>query len=193
MAGAETKTCLVCKQILSIESFTRDKNRKDGRYPYCRSCCSKQNAIRFGTPEFKARKKVYDRERYKANREAVLAYSKAAYAKNPEIVKERMRQWVVLNPERRKATVQSYKHRRRSQEQAGMSGPELREWKKAQKKVCHWCGIKCARRYTVDHVIPLAKGGKHEAHNLVIACRPCNGRKHARDPIEFARMMGKLL
>jgi 5-methylcytosine-specific restriction endonuclease McrA len=35
----------------------------------------------------------------------------------------------------------------------------------------------CQRRATtVDHVIPLAKGGTHELANLRAACRTCNSR-----------------
>lgn len=32
---------------------------------------------------------------------------------------------------------------------------------------------------TLDHVIPLAKGGSHTADNLRVACRACNGHKSA--------------
>jgi len=31
-----------------------------------------------------------------------------------------------------------------------------------------------------DHVIPKVKGGCHTASNLVVSCRPCNSRKHAK-------------
>lgn len=73
-----------------------------------------------------------------------------------------------------------------------MSARELSEWLIAQPKVCHWCGIKC-ERCEIDHIIPLSKGGKHERHNLVIACPTCNRRKGARDPIEFAQSVGRLV
>ena len=31
---------------------------------------------------------------------------------------------------------------------------------------------------SIDHVMPLAKGGKHELANLLPACMPCNMEKH---------------
>lgn len=32
----------------------------------------------------------------------------------------------------------------------------------------------------VDHVVPLARGGAHDLHNLVPACQACNGAKSDR-------------
>lgn len=48
----------------------------------------------------------------------------------------------------------------------------------------------CAERMrsqdkTLDHVIPLSRGGKHSADNVVIACRSCNVSKRARTPAEW--------
>ena len=42
---------------------------------------------------------------------------------------------------------------------------------------------------TLDHVIPLARGGQHRVENLVAACKPCNSRKHARDALEFRALL----
>jgi hypothetical protein len=33
---------------------------------------------------------------------------------------------------------------------------------------------------TIDHIVPLARGGTHEAANIQPLCLPCNMRKHAR-------------
>ena len=45
--------------------------------------------------------------------------------------------------------------------------------------VCHYCGeaLHPLRDFTVDHVMPVARGGSDEPSNLVAACRRCNGRK----------------
>ena len=46
---------------------------------------------------------------------------------------------------------------------------------------CYLCGRELTlREVTLDHVIPLARGGSHTADNLRVACRPCNSRKGAR-------------
>ena len=42
---------------------------------------------------------------------------------------------------------------------------------------CGYCGV---RATTIDHVVPRAKGGRHEWENVVAACRDCNVRKRDR-------------
>jgi 5-methylcytosine-specific restriction endonuclease McrA len=56
---------------------------------------------------------------------------------------------------------------------------------------CYWCGAATALRSErhVDHRIPLIKGGKHAAENLVIACVSCNTRKHRMLPDEWIAVL----
>jgi 5-methylcytosine-specific restriction endonuclease McrA len=43
---------------------------------------------------------------------------------------------------------------------------------------CQYCEKQLERSHlTVDHVIPLSKGGKTTWNNIVTACGPCNSRK----------------
>jgi 5-methylcytosine-specific restriction endonuclease McrA len=46
----------------------------------------------------------------------------------------------------------------------------------AHKNRCHYCRKR--KILTIDHVIPLSKGGKHVKENLVPACRGCNSAKN---------------
>jgi len=47
--------------------------------------------------------------------------------------------------------------------------------------LCAYCGVHLeGRNATVDHVIPIDLGGTDDEHNLVAACRPCNGKKSNR-------------
>ena len=47
---------------------------------------------------------------------------------------------------------------------------------------CQYCGS--SRHLTLDHVIPLSKGGQHSWDNVVTACQQCNQRKSDRTPLE---------
>lgn len=57
---------------------------------------------------------------------------------------------------------------------------------------CTWCpGMTplAVNERTVDHVIPLAQGGKHCVSNFVYACRSCNSSKSDMLPDEFVEKM----
>ena len=45
-------------------------------------------------------------------------------------------------------------------------------------RCCRYCGAKS--NLTIDHVVPLSKGGKWVWENLVTACGRCNGKKGSR-------------
>ncbi len=45
---------------------------------------------------------------------------------------------------------------------------------------CQYCSA--TRDLTIDHVIPLSKGGSHTWENVVTACQSCNQRKGDRLP-----------
>jgi len=50
---------------------------------------------------------------------------------------------------------------------------------------CQYCGVRGdARSLTIDHVMPLSRGGPWSWENLVVACKRCNSRKAARTPGE---------
>ncbi len=44
--------------------------------------------------------------------------------------------------------------------------------------LCHHCGGKFPKsELNMDHLIPLARGGKTSKKNVVVSCRPCNIQK----------------
>jgi len=44
--------------------------------------------------------------------------------------------------------------------------------------ICHYCGKQVGgRALTMDHVVPLARGGRSNKGNLVPACKDCNSQK----------------
>jgi len=56
-----------------------------------------------------------------------------------------------------------------------------------QNKQCNICKTDIEHKYHMDHIYPLAKGGKHEPCNIQLLCPSCNMRKSAKDPIEFLK------
>lgn len=51
---------------------------------------------------------------------------------------------------------------------------------------CPYCGAPMpSRSKSLDHVVPRSRGGAHSVTNVVVCCRSCNSRKHARTPEEW--------
>lgn len=59
-----------------------------------------------------------------------------------------------------------------------------------RKRLCHYCGHKLVKddqyyRITLDHIVPLARGGATSKDNLVAACWRCNHSKHDRMLVDW--------
>ena len=54
---------------------------------------------------------------------------------------------------------------------------------------CHWCNAKLsAETATLEHIIPLSRGGLDNANNWALACEPCNQSRDSDMPeLEKAR------
>ena len=66
---------------------------------------------------------------------------------------------------------------------------KLREsqwWKRKRAAgVCHHCGGKFApKELTMDHLVPVIRGGKSTKGNLVPSCKSCNSARKHRLPFE---------
>ena len=51
---------------------------------------------------------------------------------------------------------------------------------------CYYCGMEVpAKELTLDHVVPLVRGGRSTKGNCVAACKECNSKKQHLLPIEW--------
>lgn len=54
-----------------------------------------------------------------------------------------------------------------------------------QKGVCHYCGRKFPpSELTMDHVVPLSRGGRSTKGNIVPCCKECNNGKKYTMPVD---------
>ena len=62
----------------------------------------------------------------------------------------------------------------------------------AGKWLCRYCGCALtAENGTVDHVVPVSRGGKNTMSNMVAACFGCNNDKADRTPEEWRGGVGR--
>ncbi len=55
------------------------------------------------------------------------------------------------------------------------------------KGICHYCGKKFSpKELTMDHIVPVARGGKSNKGNCVPACKKCNTEKKLHTPADLA-------
>ncbi len=69
-------------------------------------------------------------------------------------------------------------------------GRKLRQsqwWKeKIAKGICHYCGGKFEpASLTMDHIVPIARGGRSGTGNVVPSCKKCNTTKKYYTPAEL--------
>ncbi len=67
-------------------------------------------------------------------------------------------------------------------------------WKRKRSTgICHYCGKKFSPgELTMDHVIPIARGGKSVKINLVPCCKECNTKKRQFLPLEWNEYMNSI-
>lgn len=111
----------------------------------------------------------------------------AAYYGDRETHIARASSWQSRNPESKRA---SY-HKRRSAE-GSFTPADVAVMLDRQRGKCAYCRLSFRGKHTVDHITPLALGGTNWPRNLQLTCRPCNTKKNAKDPIDWARSLGLL-
>lgn len=154
----------------------------------------------------KESKRQYARE----HSEALSAKSRAWYAANKKVAVERQRQyyianvkrirenilaWQKANPDKYRAVRIATKQRRRARERGAdgsYSAADIRTLLKAQNCLCAACQRNITKDYSVDHVMPLARGGSNDPSNLQLLCVPCNATKGAMHPDDWAARIGNL-
>lgn len=125
------------------------------------------------------RLRAADRARYAEDPQAAIDATRAWQIANPERTRAMFDAWCEANPERLKGIRRKAHHLRRAR-LAGSNSPGVTpaEWTAivdAYDGRCAYCPQPGA---TVDHVIPISRGGQDAPDNVVPACLSCNSSKN---------------
>lgn len=187
------KHCAKCGQFLSVDAFCKDKKTRDGRNGYCREC-----------------RALINREYHNSHRDKILSQRREYGMSNRAVLTERAREYVANNRDKHTEYQRNYRksdagktaysaarHRRRAKKRqatgsctaAELATIRLAQTDKRGRLRCWWCGKQINGTPHLDHKTALAKGGAHAPGNLCYSCAPCNLRKGAKTPGEFANRL----
>ena len=172
------KSCTQCEKELPLESFHTDASGHGGLRSTCKDCLSAR------MKEWYAKNQVRQRDRQRVR-----------FATNIDIIRERDMLRYRRNREARLQLAIDATHRRRARLKGadradrGITYKALRERDGSN---CYHCGEEMSfkskkfgeyqpRRATIEHIIPIARGGLHIWENVALACWECNIRRGARD------------
>lgn len=137
------------------------------------------------SPEYKKKASQSQKAWRQNNREKYMA-----------LLYERVKKWRQNNPDKTTLNWITARHRRRARKKnasGSFTRADILVILKMQNYRCAYCKKNIKKGYVMDHIIPLARGGSNDRKNMQATCAPCNQRKHARDPLDFARSLGMLL
>ena len=170
--AAGEMACSKCREVKRLDQFASDSTRPIGVRPACKACVS---------PAVKAWRD--------ANPEKMAASTASWRLRNAEAHKAYMGDYLAQWKSANKAKVQEYSNRRRAlKAKAPLGAVDLDALWASSGEKCALCSEPLSRSTawpdpkfaSVDHIIPLSKGGAHAQDNLQYACLSCNLQKHAK-------------
>ena len=155
------KTCRTCKKELSLSAFGKLKASSDGLNYLCKPCNSARGLVRYyeKKDEILVRAHKYRAENY----EHRIEIERKSRAKNKE-------KWRLAKNARqsiRNKVVQGKKY---------LILPK--DLRRIYSSPCVECGS--TDNQSLDHTIPISRGGSHGIGNFTTLCLTCNMKKHDR-------------
>lgn len=189
------KSCRKCNSEFpnTIEFFEKNRNRLTGIITPGTQCI----------PCWRKEKTESAMRRYNADPQRFRDYQNGRRAANPELAKQKGREYHHANKDQRNAESKRYRENNPEKFKAlNRANAKIQKAKRrssvgiftladvtliyqSQKGLCWWCGKSVGDDYHIDHRVALSKGGTNWPNNLCISCPTCNLSKHDRTPWEF--------
>lgn len=194
------KQCPGCLLRLPWGDFYKNRVSRDGLTASCKTCINTRSRARYLVNReailatckqyyetHKEQAAAWGRARHAANREQILLKVAAWQAAHPERVAATKRRWVAAHREQARSVAKHAQQRRRADKRNSGGSFTAAQWSAKlsyYNNHCAYC-LRLSDKLTMDHMVPLSRGGEHSDENIVPACGSCNSRKSARTPLEF--------
>ncbi len=181
------KKCSKCGEIKKLSEFSKMRN---GLRSHCKACCAAYHQIwREAHPDYQRIYREahpdYVRAHYKKHPEQYAAHDLAYRKTHRKQCADYNRAWCNANPEK----IRSRNQRRRAQKR----GVDLKKFDDIEiferdSWICQICGKKIDKRIkwpspkskSLDHIVPLLRGGSHVRQNVQATHLRCNISKSAK-------------
>lgn len=180
-ASVTAKQCTHCKIEKPMQEF-REHRGLYGRSSWCREC--ERQYTRDWTEENRnahneRRRETWSRAEFTPEkREAAANRARTWYSENKARHLAACNQWSRNNKQSRNAIQQKRRFKRLGSD-ATLTPDGWLETLETFNRSCAYC-LSSSEELTMDHIVPLSRGGSHTADNVVPACRPCNSKKGPR-------------
>jgi hypothetical protein len=206
------KTCNKCKQSKTTNNFWKKKSGKFGVSAVCKKCDSEISKVyRLNNKERVAevnrqwqknnrdKKRASQRAWEEKNVESEKLRKKLHYEQNKDLWRERNRIWAKENRSKENAKKRNWRSKNPEKVQEEFTRYRTRKKqngifsiiKKDMRKLlatsnCFYCHTEMSKP-TLDHVIPVSRGGQHSIGNLVASCGSCNSSKGGKTIMEWRK------
>lgn len=180
---ATEKQCARCLEVLPRTEFHKQKRSKDGLRGWCKPCTRASNTSSYESNKDRARAWQIEYLSRPEVREARTEMLRAYYAKNRDVYAKRahVRRALIAD-----ALVDE-----------GVTIQALRE---RHGDSCVFCGRGLLfeggrdydpRRASMEHMVPLSRGGEHSWANIRLSCWECNLSKNDKTPDEYVAFLNR--
>jgi 5-methylcytosine-specific restriction endonuclease McrA len=193
------RICPLCSTEKAEESFASGRPKA-----YCKDCrdaINERRRARYATdPEARQRLLARNRARADANRDYERQRSREWHAANRDraIKNARSKYWADPEAARAASLATYYKdksvviNRNRATRVRAYGNDVYQVTVRDIERLFARCGNQCIEcgstdRLGVDHVIPVARGGRHAIGNLTVLCRACNSSKKDKTFTEWRK------
>lgn len=139
--------------------------------------------------ELAERQKIWNREYYNSHKEQWRGYGGKWRREHSDNLNANAKRWREKNPDKARLFRKHRDYRERNAE----GKFTLEEWNAKLEEYnyrCAYCGCELnTETITIDHVIPIVRGGTNYIDNLVPACCSCNSRKHTKTAEEYLAIL----